>query len=96
MHQTSRLSFRANRGAETSRRDGGVEKIRILDIVRLDRAHPEAGVHQGATGTVVEIFERPQPAYEVEFLDEDGEFVAQIPVSPDDLSLIEHMKPEAT
>lgn len=67
----------------------------MLDVVRLKRGYPEAGLSEGATGTVVEIFERPELAYEVEFTDDDGEFLAEIPVVPDELSLVERPKPRA-
>jgi len=67
----------------------------MLDVVRLKRGRPEEGVTEGATGTVVEIFERPEPAYEVEFLDADGAFLAEIPVAPEDLSLLQRPTPRA-
>jgi hypothetical protein len=60
----------------------------VLDVVRLECERPGDGIPAGATGTIVEVFARPEPAYEVEFLDADGAFLAEIPVAPDELSLV--------
>lgn len=96
MSHASRLLFRGSRGADAVRRDGSRDRIRMLDVVQLKRGRPQEGVLEGATGTVVEIFESPEPAYEVEFLDAEGEFIAEIPVSPDELSLVERPKSTKT
>lgn len=60
----------------------------MLDVVQLTRAHPDHALSAGATGTVVEILEHPRLAYEVEFLDEGGEFLAELAVTPDNLALV--------
>lgn len=93
--QGSRRSYLANRSSAIHSRDDREGPIRMLDVVRLKRGYPEAGLSEGATGTVVEILERPELAYEVEFTDDDGEFLAEVPVTPDELSFVERPKPRA-
>lgn len=61
----------------------------MLDVVQLTRGKPDAGLSEGATGTVVEILEHPQLAYEVEFLDDAGAFLAEIIVPSENLALVE-------
>jgi hypothetical protein len=49
-----------------------VKKAHELDIVELTEDLPEYGLHQGAQGTVVEVFDRPEEAYMIEFLEDSG------------------------
>jgi hypothetical protein len=49
---------------------------RIYDVVRLVGDRPGDGLVAGALGTVVEVFETPSRAYEVEFVDAGGATVA--------------------
>ena len=84
MFRVSLPSLRIS-SAETG---GGQQHIRfdLLDIVRLEKAHPEVGLAKGVTGTIVECFETPVEAYEVEFLDEAGELLAELAVDPSEIS----------
>ena len=82
----SRHAVEADHGAESA--NFGSTRFAVLDVVRLARERPGDGLPAGATGTIVEVFECPEPAYEVEFLDTDGGFLAEIPVAPEDLSLV--------
>lgn len=50
-----------------------VRKAHELDVVELTEDLPEYGVRRGARGTVVEVFEKPEEAYMIEFLENDGE-----------------------
>jgi hypothetical protein len=43
--------------------------VKLFDVVRLTSDLPEEGLRAGAEGTIVEVYERPEPAYEVEFAD---------------------------
>jgi hypothetical protein len=43
---------------------------------------PDEGLSAGAVGAVVHVFEKPSLAYEVEFADEDGRTIAQLPLTP--------------
>lgn len=45
-------------------------------------------VKKGEVGAVLMVFEKPQEAYEVEFLDEEGNFKAQYTLRPNDLELV--------
>lgn len=47
-------------------------KANELDVVELLEDLPEYGVSRGARGTVLEIFEAPEEAYMVEFVDDSG------------------------
>jgi hypothetical protein len=60
----------------------------LLDVVRLVADLPEEGLRAGIAGTVVEIFEQPTVAYEVEFTDDDGRTVAQVALRPEQIELV--------
>lgn len=60
--------------------------MELLDTVRLLRAVPEYGLKVGAQGVVVEIFDEPNRAFEVEFTDSNGETVAELALTPDDIA----------
>ncbi len=54
----------------------------MFDMVRLNSDLPEEGLLAGAEGTIIDVYEQPELAYEVEFT--DGTTVA---VKPELLSL---------
>ncbi len=58
----------------------------LLDVVYLRVPHPEVELQRGACGTVVEVFDAPRRAYEVEFSDARGRTLAQITLDPTELS----------
>ena len=60
-----------------------LRKAHELDVVELTEDLPEYGVRRGDRGTVVEVFDKPEKNYMVEFLENDGE-----------ISKIAWMKPE--
>ena len=49
-----------------------LKKAHELDIVELTEDLPEYGLHQGMEGTVVEVFDKPEEAYMIEFLEDSG------------------------
>ncbi|HEX8845715.1 MAG TPA: tetratricopeptide repeat protein [Pyrinomonadaceae bacterium] len=49
-----------------------VKKAHELDIVELTEDLPEYGLLKGAKGTVVEVFDKPEEAYMIEFLEDLG------------------------
>ncbi len=55
------------------------------DGVVLKQDLPRNGLKKGTVGAIVHIFTRPRLAYEVEFCDELGRTVAQLPVAPDQI-----------
>ncbi|GIF01667.1 DUF4926 domain-containing protein [Paractinoplanes rishiriensis] len=57
--------------------------MELYDTVRLLVDLPEEGLAAGAIGAVVHVFDRPNLAYEVEFTDERGHTITQIPLTPD-------------
>ena len=48
------------------------KKAHELDIVELTEDLPEFGLRRGERGTVVEVFDDPEEAYMLEFVDESG------------------------
>jgi hypothetical protein len=59
------------------------------DVVRLVPPLPEHGLPAGATGAVVHVYDDPSEAYEVEFIEPDGNTIALVTVRPDELELVE-------
>ena len=59
------------------------------DVVRLVRPLPEHGLPAGGTGAVVHVYDNPSEAYEVEFVEPDGNTIALVTVVPDELELVE-------
>lgn len=50
-----------------------LRKAHELEVVELTEDLPEYGVRRGARGTVVEVFDNPEEAYMIEFLENAGE-----------------------
>src|SRR3982074_472150 len=72
-----------------------LRKAHELDVVELTEDLPEYGVRQGARGTVVEVFDKPEEAYMIEFLENSGE-VSKIAdwVKPDQFKNIDLLAKE--
>jgi hypothetical protein len=49
-----------------------VKKAHELDIVELTEDLPEYELSKGARGTVLEVFDNPEEAYMIEFLEDSG------------------------
>lgn len=47
-------------------------KAHELDVVELLEDLPEYGIKRGERGAVVEVFDKPEEGYMVEFVDESG------------------------
>jgi hypothetical protein len=59
----------------------GAEALGELDVVRVRRAVPEYGLEGGEEGTIVEIFDRPDRVYLVDFSGGSGDpSEADVPV----------------
>src|SRR5438128_12323802 len=50
-----------------------VQKAHELEVVELTKDLPQYGLAKGSQGTVLEVFDQPQEAYMIEFVDESGE-----------------------
>jgi hypothetical protein len=62
--------------------------VNELDVVTLTEDLPDHGIKAGATGTVVSVFHKPRPAYEVEFVDEeDGSTIAMVTLTADQFAV---------
>ncbi len=59
-----------------------------LDRVALTVDVPERGLRAGAVGVVVHVHTVPDVAYEVEFLDEEGEPIFPFAVLPEQVRLV--------
>lgn len=62
--------------------------LALHQVVRVVRDVPEQGVIKGMIGGVVEVFELPQTAFEVEFVDGDGRTLLQATLAEDDLEAV--------
>lgn len=65
-------------------------KYRELDIVKTKVDLPGAredgaALPAGSSGTIVMAFSSPYEAYEVEFLNDDGETIAMLPLKPEQI-----------
>ncbi len=59
--------------------------LSLHQVVRVVRDVPEQGVTKGMVGAVVGIFELPQFAFEVEFVDAEGGTVLQATMTEGDV-----------
>lgn len=50
-----------------------VQKAHELDVVALTEDLPQYGLSKGTQGTVVEVFDQPEEAYMIEFVEPNGE-----------------------
>lgn len=56
--------------------------LKLLDVVVLRQDIPDEGLHAGAQGTIVDIYDEPCLAYEVEFCDNLGKTIALLALLP--------------
>lgn len=52
--------------------------MKMHDVVRLKCDLPEHNLRAGMLGVVVEIFDTPDEAYEIEFANERGETIIEL------------------
>jgi hypothetical protein len=64
---------------------GAMRRARLFDTVRLTRDLAEHGLSAGKVGAVVEEYDAPDEASEVEFLDNEGYTVAVCALTPVEL-----------
>ena len=55
----------------------------LLEVVRLTADIPAEGLRRGDVGTIVEVLEVPELAYEVEFADAQGRTTVVTTLRPD-------------
>ncbi len=67
----------------TSSRTRKDDRLALHDVVELREARPSERLSAGAVGTVVDVFEGPPAAHEVEFTDADGRTVAMVTLRAD-------------
>ena len=60
-------------------------QLSLLDTVIATADIPDDQVLRGDLGTIVEIFENPNLAYEVEFINPDGTTRALLTLSPNEI-----------
>lgn len=49
--------------------------LKLLQVVVVARDLPEKSLRRGMRGTIVDIYEGPPPAYELEIVDDEGRTV---------------------
>lgn len=64
-------------------------KFKLYDTVKIKKDCKE-GIKDGELGVVIMVFEKPQEAYEVEVLDENGSTKAQCTLCADELDRIDN------
>lgn len=57
--------------------------MELFDVVKLVEDLPEEGLAAGSVGTIVHVFTTPRSAYEVEFVDDDGQTLAMATLTPE-------------
>jgi hypothetical protein len=82
----SQGSPRPIRSADRRPKAARAPHFELLQVIYVRRAHPALGLAKGECGTIVEIFERPDTAYLVEFINEDGSTRIEAAFNPDQLS----------
>lgn len=61
-------------------------KLSPFDVVFLKENLPEAGLIKGQSGVILDVYNSPILAYEVEFSDNDGKTLLCLALSPEQLS----------
>lgn len=61
-------------------------RFELLQVVYVRDAHPGLGLVKGECGTIVETFDRPDTAYLVEFINDDGSTKTEAAFRPNQLS----------
>lgn len=62
--------------------------IQLLDVVALTEDLPNPGLVRGQVGTVVEVL--GEGAFEIEFVDDQGQTYAQLPLTEKQLMVLHH------
>lgn len=57
-----------------------------FDVVTLKVDLPSEKLYRGMQGVVIDIYEEPEKAYEVEFCDDEGNTISQIALLPDQIA----------
>jgi hypothetical protein len=55
----------------------------LFDVIKLTVNLPEYNLSIGMVGAIIDIYENPFLAYEVEFCDENGHTLAQLALTSD-------------
>lgn len=66
-------------------------KAQLLDVVEMLEDLPEYGIKRGEKGAVVEVFDEPEEAYIVEFVDESGKSRIAYWVNPDQIITVDEL-----
>lgn len=66
-----------------------------FDTIKTLQALPEVAIPAGTVGTILDVYDHPYPAYEVEFADENGVTIAMLALTKDQISLVEKFNAKA-
>jgi len=64
------------------------------EIIRLLVDLPKLGLKKGEIGTIVFVFDKPNEAYEVEFVDKDGKTRNQTVLLPHQFEVLQGKQPK--
>jgi hypothetical protein len=62
----------------------------MLDVVTLLEDLTAEGLKKGDQGVIIDIFQEPTLAYEVEFCDSEGRTVAQVTLTSEQMKVVRH------
>lgn len=62
--------------------------FKINDTVKLTEDIPQENLKAGTLGVVIEVFSEPHEAYEIEFIDNDAELIAQLALLSSQITLV--------
>ncbi len=62
--------------------------MKELDVVKIKKDYPVYGISKGDRGTILEVFDKPEKAYLVEFAEDGGEAICMEVFYPDELELV--------
>lgn len=58
----------------------------INDVIKVSK-NPQDGINIGDIGTVVYIFNKNPPVYEIEFIDDNGRTLLTVPFKAEEITL---------
>lgn len=63
-------------------------KYSLFDVVTLTEDLPEYNLQVGIVGAIVDVYNEPEEAYEVEFCDDDGKTIEMLALLPSQISKV--------
>lgn len=61
---------------------------KLFDVVKLKEDIPQYNLKKGERGAIIHVFTKPDVAYEVEFVNDDGKQKAELVLEPSQIEPI--------